>query len=114
MRKGIYIKLDSDVIDHFRVEGPGYQARMNEALRAAMLSSTDLTKAGVDLTSRRAVAHAQVAFERFFTQAFWHLRPDALITERMLPDVITGLRRYGGKDGFREAEKICRLMSSNS
>ena len=114
MRTGIYIKLDNDVIEHFRVAGPGYQARMNDTLRAAMLSSKGGNHNRSESPNWRAVAHAQVAFERYFAQAFWHLHPDAVITERMLPDVIKGLRRYGGKDGFLEAEKICRLMNSNS
>lgn len=114
VRTGIYIKLDDDVISHFRVAGPGYQARMNAALRAAMLTSNGPTQTGRSSSKQRAIAHAQVAFERYFAQAFWHLRPEALITEHTLPDVINGLRRYGGRDGFREAEKICRLMNSNS
>ena len=32
----ISLRLDQDVIERFRATGPGWQARMNEALRAAM------------------------------------------------------------------------------
>ena len=30
------VRLDSDVLEYFRATGPGYQTRMNEALRQAM------------------------------------------------------------------------------
>lgn len=29
------LRLDPDVIDHFKAEGPGWQSRINEALRRA-------------------------------------------------------------------------------
>ena len=32
----ISLRLDQDVIERFRATGPGWQGRMNEALRAAM------------------------------------------------------------------------------
>jgi uncharacterized protein (DUF4415 family) len=30
------IRLDADVIEHFKAQGPGWQTRINEALRKAM------------------------------------------------------------------------------
>jgi uncharacterized protein (DUF4415 family) len=30
------LRLDPDVLDHFRSQGPGWQARMNAALRSVM------------------------------------------------------------------------------
>ena len=39
------VRLDNDVIDHFRAAGPGWQSRINEALRkAARLPSPKGTK----------------------------------------------------------------------
>ena len=32
-KRAVSIRLDPDVIDHFRAEGKGWQARMNQALR---------------------------------------------------------------------------------
>lgn len=32
----ISIRLDHDVLDHFRASGPGWQSRVNEILRSAM------------------------------------------------------------------------------
>lgn len=37
-KKGIYVRLDSDVIDWLKSRGKGYQTRMNAMLRALMES----------------------------------------------------------------------------
>jgi uncharacterized protein (DUF4415 family) len=34
-KEGVLIKLDSDLIAHFQEDGPGWQERINEALRRA-------------------------------------------------------------------------------
>jgi hypothetical protein len=111
MRHGIYIKLDSAVLEHFRAAGPGYQARINSALRAAIGSKHDESS---ERAMRRAVAYAQVAFDKYFARAFWHFRKEAVVTEALIPEVIAGLKRYGGREGFKEADLICRLMNSRS
>jgi len=113
MKVGIYIRLEQSVLEHFKVAGPGYQNRINETL-LDMISSKDKLQSQPANKAQRAVAHAQVAFEKYFTRAFWHMRNDAIITQGLLPVVIAGLRRYGGKDGFNEAAKICHLMNSKS
>lgn len=109
--KGIYIKLDLDVLDYFKAAGRGYQKRINAALRSAMNKEIGSEISGA---TPRAIAHAQVAFERYYSQAFWHHRRDAVITSQMIPVVVAGLKRYGGRSGFQEAESICRLMNSKS
>jgi len=35
-KQAIKLRLDPEVIEGFRVQGPGWQARMNEVLRAAL------------------------------------------------------------------------------
>jgi uncharacterized protein (DUF4415 family) len=35
-KKQITLRLDADIIDRFRASGPGWQARINEALRKAV------------------------------------------------------------------------------
>lgn len=35
-KEAISIRLDKDVLSHFREEGPGWQARINETLRRSM------------------------------------------------------------------------------
>jgi len=34
-KKAISLRVDADVLDKFKAEGPGWQGRMNEALRKA-------------------------------------------------------------------------------
>ena len=34
-KKSVHLRLDQDVIDKFKATGPGWQTRINEALRAA-------------------------------------------------------------------------------
>jgi uncharacterized protein (DUF4415 family) len=36
-KKSVTLRLDPDVIEGWRASGPGWQRRMNDALRAAML-----------------------------------------------------------------------------
>lgn len=35
-RELVSLKIDSDVLSHFQADGPGWQDRINDALRAAM------------------------------------------------------------------------------
>jgi uncharacterized protein (DUF4415 family) len=35
-KRGVHIRLDADVVDWFKSQGPGYQTRMNAVLRAFM------------------------------------------------------------------------------
>jgi len=64
VKVGIYIKLEQSIIEYFKVAGPGYQNRINESL-LGMISSKGKhqTKTGKEV--QRAVAHAQVAFEKY-------------------------------------------------
>lgn len=33
-KKGVYLRIDQDVLDQLKAEGPGYQTRINAILRA--------------------------------------------------------------------------------
>lgn len=35
----VALRLDNDVIERFKADGPGWQSRMNAALRAAVMSN---------------------------------------------------------------------------
>ena len=37
-KKGVYVRLDTDVLDWLKLKGKGYQTRMNAMLRAMMES----------------------------------------------------------------------------
>lgn len=39
-REMVSIRIDSDVLAHFQEDGPGWQDRINDALRAAMKSAS--------------------------------------------------------------------------
>jgi len=44
-KKGIFVRIDRDVLEWLRASGPGYQTRMNAMLRALMESDRQRTKA---------------------------------------------------------------------
>lgn len=39
VREPVSLRIDSDVLEHFQADGPGWQDRMNEALRAAAIAA---------------------------------------------------------------------------
>lgn len=43
IKKAISIKLDADVLEHYKSEGKGYQTRINAVLRQEMLRETSPT-----------------------------------------------------------------------
>ena len=53
-KKLVSLRLDPDVLEHFRATGPGWQARVNEALRKAVKLGKPANKPG----DRRARARA--------------------------------------------------------
>ncbi|MET4633096.1 BrnA antitoxin family protein [Kaistia defluvii] len=38
VREQVSLRIDRDVLEHFQAEGPGWQDRMNDALRAAAMA----------------------------------------------------------------------------
>ena len=40
-KQQIHIRLDTDVVEHFRSGGPGWQTRLNDTLRRAVFSVAD-------------------------------------------------------------------------
>ena len=54
------------------------------------------------------IQEAQEAFNSFYAQCFWYMRKDMQITENDLPEIIRGLRHYGGRQGFLLADKLCQ------
>jgi hypothetical protein len=45
-------------------------------------------------------------FREFHTRCFWHCPRDLEITEDMLPIVVEGLRKHGGRQGFILAARL--------
>lgn len=51
---------------------------------------------------------AQRAFRRFHSRCFWYLRADLKVSQADVPEIIRGLRKNGGREGFLLAAKLCR------
>jgi hypothetical protein len=62
--------------------------------------------ADTTLSLEEKLALAQRLYRECHTQCFWHMKPDLIITEGMLPMVIEGLRDYGGRREFLEAARL--------
>jgi hypothetical protein len=96
---GVYLKLDRSVVAWFKRSGPGYQRRINEVLRR-FVAAVSQEKTKLEL--------AQELFEKYYEQCFWHMKPDLIITEAELPQLIKGLKMHGGREGYIEAARLCR------
>jgi hypothetical protein len=60
---------------------------------------------------RRTAERLELAnqlFREYYAACFWHLRPDLTVTEELLPQIVKGLRTYGGRRGALEADRLLR------
>ena len=55
-----------------------------------------------------AVREARRAYRRFHAQCFWSYSPDLRITVADVPWVVEQLRRYGGREAWAVAARLCR------
>lgn len=102
---GVFIKLDRSVVEWFKSSGPGYQARINEVLRR-FLDAVE----GNNIDSASDVVcleKAQELYEKYYEQCFWHMRRNLILTKKDLPQIVKGLKTYGGRAGYLEACKLC-------
>jgi len=53
------------------------------------------------------VREARRAYRRFHPQCFWSYDPDYRIGASDVPWVVEQLRRHGGRDAWKAAEKLC-------
>ena len=49
---------------------------------------------------------AQQLFKEYYARCFWHLKPDLIVTEQVLPIIIKGLCAQGGRQGMLAAAKL--------
>lgn len=96
----ISIRLDPDIIEFFksRQSTAGYQTAISCVLRDHVEKDR--------LRRVFAAGRAQELFRQYHAQCFWHMRPDLVITQELVPVVIQGLRRYGGRQGFQLAHEL--------
>lgn len=45
----------------------------------------------------------EVLYKKYRGRCFWHCPKDLIITPELLPFLIKGLQKYGGREGFMEA-----------
>ena len=68
----------------------------------------DLSGAEADRSDGVRVRMARRAFRRFHAQCFWYLRADLEITHAEVPVIVDGLKKNGGRAGYRIAAQLCR------
>jgi hypothetical protein len=56
--------------------------------------------------TRQRLELANRLFREYHTRSFWHCPPDLVITEELIPMVVQGLRKYGGREGFILSRKL--------
>jgi len=49
---------------------------------------------------------AQRLYREFYAACFWHLKPDLVVSEEVLPIILRGLRLHGGRRGFLAAAQL--------
>jgi hypothetical protein len=49
---------------------------------------------------------ARRLYREFYAACFWHLKPDLVVTEDMIPIIVQGLRTHGGRRGFLAAAQL--------
>ena len=96
----VYIKLDSIVLDWFKVGGRGYQERINLLLKEYVEEVLSFQSLQLET--------AQQLFDKYYTQCFWHMKKHFEIKTEHFPLIIEGLKKYGGRDGYLESRKLCQ------
>ena len=110
-KRAVYLKLDETTVEWFRQSGTGYQVRINQVLREfvhlmKLQESATVVEEAPNIL--KVVRLGQELFEKFYSKCFWHMRPDLIVTENNLSAIIQGLKLHGGREGFLEAERLCR------
>jgi len=57
-------------------------------------------------TLEERLALANRLYQEYYGRCFWHCPRDLVITEDLLPLVVTGLRKHGGRRGFILAAEL--------
>ena len=58
------------------------------------------------LTSQERVELACRLYREYRARCFWHCPRDLVITEDLIPLIVKGLRKHGGRRGFILAEQL--------
>jgi hypothetical protein len=69
-------------------------------------TTTPIPDSFAPLTSEERRELANRLYREYHTRCFWHCPPDLAITDDLVPLVIKGLRKYGGRRGFVLADRL--------
>lgn len=96
----------------------------HKRLRSTMARTMSIAEAGRlgGLRSRRklsvetaramvAVREARKLFRNNYITCFWWARPDVVIRAEDVAWVADGLRKHGGRDAWRSAAKLARILT---
>ncbi len=56
--------------------------------------------------TRAMLQRAQRLFKQYYAACFWHLKPDLVVTEALIPIIVKGLRKHGGRSAFLDADRL--------
>lgn len=99
MKQPISIRLEKEVLDYFKAQFPtGYQTALSQVLLNYVRAQTE--------ERSFALGRAQELFRQYYSQCFWHLKPDLKITAEFMPMVLSRLKTYGGKQGYLLAHEL--------
>jgi hypothetical protein len=60
-------------------------------------------------TARKAESRVDLVgrlYHEFYAACFWHLKPDLVVTEEVIPTIVRGLRLHGGRRGLLAAARL--------
>ena len=102
MKQAISIRLEKEVLDFFKSRYPsGYQTALSQVLLSYVREKNHQQSV--------VLGRAQELYRQYFTQCFWHLRPDLPLTPESLPMVLERLRIYRGRQGYLLAHELEEL-----
>ena len=97
----ISIRIAPHILKYFQSKAPsGYQTLMHQVLEQHVQNERD--------KQMRNEGRAQELFRQFHARCFWHYRADLKINSDNISLVKEGLKKYGGREGFRAAEELCQ------
>ena len=100
-KRAICIRMNPEILEWFKGKQPrGYQTLINSVLEKFVRQQSN--------QEQRNSGRAQEIFKQFHARCFWHYDPDLIIVPENLHLVVAGLRKYGGKEGLKLAEELCR------
>ena len=62
--------------------------------------------AAAPMSVKEKLELANRLYREYHTRCFWHMKPDLVVSEAILPAIIQGLRTHGGKEGALAAARL--------